>query len=174
MDTALRNDRSYSGNSSLARGDAEYTDAPASDTIIYCTSGHCRITSAASASDSREAVPFPIAMIFTFQRAIICFISSTASLYFFCGGWGYITPTSSTLPVSSTTASLQPVRNPGSTPSTTRPFTGACSSRLCKLAENTLMACSSPRAVSSLRTSRSIAGPINRFQLSRAAVSKTA
>lgn len=52
-----------SGNSEIARGLAEYTDAPASLTIIYSTFLFASlIVSAMNASLSRDAVPFPIAM----------------------------------------------------------------------------------------------------------------
>ena len=81
-------------------------------------------------SDSREAVPLPMATAVTPWRAIIAFTSFFAcSRRSVCPGivkWP--TPVSSTLPVSSTTASLQPVRKPGSTPSVTRPLTGGCMS----------------------------------------------
>ena len=67
MDTAPRSETSMSGNSSAASCEAEYTDAPASDT----TTGLGRFppacamrsaTSPASFSVSRDAVPLPIAM----------------------------------------------------------------------------------------------------------------
>jgi len=45
-----------------------------------------------------------------------------------------------TLPVGSTTATLQPVRKPGSMPMTTRPRSGGWRSRLRRLAEKTWMA----------------------------------
>ena len=88
---------------------AEYTDAPASLTITYFTSVPFTV-SAANLSVSRPAVPLPMDMTFT-----LCFFMSpvtmrSASAILLWGGAGYMTAVSSTLPVSSTTATLQPVR----------------------------------------------------------------
>ena len=60
IEAALLCPTSNLGNSSLASLLAEYTDAPASLTITYCT--FCGISfnsSTINCSDSREAVPFP-------------------------------------------------------------------------------------------------------------------
>ena len=55
-----------SGNSSIARGEAEYTEAPASLTTTYFASNLLSLmTSAIKLSVSRLAVPFPIAIIST-------------------------------------------------------------------------------------------------------------
>ena len=55
-----------SGYSSVASFDAEYTEAPASLTMVYKTSwSHFFIISDTNISDSLEAVPFPIAIIST-------------------------------------------------------------------------------------------------------------
>ncbi len=64
MDTAPRNDTSRSGNSRAAISDAEYTEAPASDTMIFwiLRSLSCLTTSPASLSVSRLAVPLPMAI----------------------------------------------------------------------------------------------------------------
>ncbi len=64
IDTAPRSDTSRSGNSAAASSDAEYTDAPASETTMRVSgrSGLRAIRSAASLSVSRDAVPLPIAM----------------------------------------------------------------------------------------------------------------
>ena len=60
MDTALLCPTSNCGNSSVASLLAEYTDAPASLTITYCT---CSLISFSKStmicSDSRDAVPLP-------------------------------------------------------------------------------------------------------------------
>ena len=64
METAPRSDTSRLGNSLAANSDAEYTDAPASLTTIFCifASGSSLSRSPASLSVSREAVPLPMAM----------------------------------------------------------------------------------------------------------------
>ncbi len=64
MDTAPRRDTSRSGSSWEANAEAEYTDAPASDTttLVSFSSGCRAISSAASLSVSREAVPLPMAI----------------------------------------------------------------------------------------------------------------
>ena len=61
MDAALRCPTSNFGNSSLASLLAEYTEAPASFTITYCTfsSGISLSSSTINCSDSRDAVPLP-------------------------------------------------------------------------------------------------------------------
>ncbi|MBD2900614.1 hypothetical protein amrb99_96190 [Actinomadura sp. RB99] len=62
MDTAPRSETSMPGSSRPAYSDAEYTDAPASDTMILVSprSGYRAIRSAASLSVSRDAVPLPM------------------------------------------------------------------------------------------------------------------
>ena len=60
MEAALRCPTSKLGNSSVASLLAEYTEAPASFTITYCTGVESSlISSTIACSDSREAVPFP-------------------------------------------------------------------------------------------------------------------
>ena len=62
MDTAPRRLTSSSGSSREASSEAEYTEAPASDTTVRVSfsSEWSRISSAASRSVSREAVPLPM------------------------------------------------------------------------------------------------------------------
>ena len=90
-------------------------------------------------SASREAVPLPMAMAVTPKRRHRSMMSLRArALAASCPGrvkWP--TPVASTLPFSSTTASLQPVRKPGSTPSVTRPLTGGAMSSWCRFLPNT-------------------------------------
>ncbi|MNV88126.1 hypothetical protein D3C71_1823040 [compost metagenome] len=64
MDTAPRIDTSSSGNSLAASSEAEYTEAPASLTItlVIFSAGYFLISSAASLSVSRLAVPLPMAI----------------------------------------------------------------------------------------------------------------
>ena len=110
MDTAERRDTSKSGNSSAPSFDAEYTEAPASLTTIYETLPlYSLINSLTNISDSLLAVPLPMAI-----HSILCLSQSlfSTSLDFSVWLWGfvgYITAVSSTLPLPSTTASLQPV-----------------------------------------------------------------
>ncbi len=60
MDAALRCPTSNCGNSSVASLLAEYTEAPASFTMMYCTGSGISLRSCTMiCSDSREAVPFP-------------------------------------------------------------------------------------------------------------------
>lgn len=77
IDTAPRSDTSMSGSSCEAKADAEYTDAPASDTItlVSCNSGCLVMSSPASLSVSRDAVPLPIAI-----RSTACSLARRASL----------------------------------------------------------------------------------------------
>ncbi len=77
METAPRSDTSMSGSSCEAKADAEYTEAPASDTItlVSFSSGWRVIRSPASLSVSREAVPLPMAISST-----ACSFASRASL----------------------------------------------------------------------------------------------
>ena len=71
IDTAPRRDTSSSGSSCEAYADAEYTDAPASDTttLVALSWGNRVSRSVASLSVSREAVPLPIAISSTWCRA---------------------------------------------------------------------------------------------------------
>ncbi len=90
MDTAPRSETSSSGSSCEANAEAEYTEAPASETITFVSfsSGWAAIRSAASLSVSREAVPLPIATSSTScSRASFASVASEAS-HFCCGTWG--------------------------------------------------------------------------------------
>ncbi|CFW85028.1 Uncharacterised protein [Bordetella pertussis] len=71
IETAPRSVTSRSGNSSAAVSEAEYTEAPASETTtrVNARSGKRAIMSPTSFSDSREAVPLPMAMSSTLWRA---------------------------------------------------------------------------------------------------------
>ena len=60
IEVALLCPTSKFGNSSVASLLAEYTDAPASFTMMYCTfTGISFNSSTITCSDSRDAVPFP-------------------------------------------------------------------------------------------------------------------
>ncbi|MCY1425424.1 hypothetical protein D9M71_412120 [compost metagenome] len=90
MLTAPRRDTSRSGNSFAASSEAEYTDAPASLTMILVifSAGYFRISSMASLSVSRLAVPLPIAI-----RSTLCLAQSLprmarVSSHLLCGTWG--------------------------------------------------------------------------------------
>ena len=76
METAPRMLTSRSGNSLAANSEAEYTEAPASLTTIFCifSSGASLIRSPASLSVSRLAVPLPMAISST-----ACFAHSARS-----------------------------------------------------------------------------------------------
>jgi len=90
METAPRRDTSMSGNSFEANSDAEYTDAPASETTIFVifASGCCLIKSCASLSVSREAVPLPMEMSDTLclaaRRPRVC-REPSQSFFGWCG-----------------------------------------------------------------------------------------
>ncbi len=134
-----------SGSSWEAKAEAEYTEAPASDTmtLVSFNSGCLAISSPASLSVSREAVPLPMAISST-----ACSFASRASLaiassHRLAGTCGWITSVATTLPVASTTATFTPVRKPGSRPRVARVPAGAASSRSRRLAANTLTASSS-------------------------------
>ncbi len=77
IDTAPRSDTSMPGSSRPAYSDAEYTDAPASDTMILVSlrSGCRAIRSAASLSVSRDAVPLPME-----TSSTLCSRASAASV----------------------------------------------------------------------------------------------
>ncbi len=83
METAPRIDTSRSGNSLAANSEAEYTEAPASLTTIFCSlaSPSAWITSPASLSVSRLAVPLPIAISST-----LCFMHSCLMV---CSDWSH-------------------------------------------------------------------------------------
>ena len=163
MDAALLCPTSKLGNSSVASLLAEYTEAPASLTITYCTGRSSSFNSSTiTCSDSLEAVPFPTEIKSTLYFLISFFSSALDSSTLFCGAVGKITFVSSTFPVASTTASLQPVRNAGSQPKTTFPAIGGCNSSCSKFLPKTLIAPSSAFSVRSLRISLSIAGAIKR------------
>lgn len=77
METAPRSDTSMPGSSAEANADAEYTDAPASDTITFVrfNSGCLAMSSPASLSVSRDAVPLPMEISST-----VCSLARRASL----------------------------------------------------------------------------------------------
>jgi len=109
------------------------------------------ISSATNSSVSRLAVPLPIATAvmphFFMDSRNILLLPSISS----CGLVGCITPQSRSLPVSSTTANLQPVLYAGSIPIITLPFTLGVRSRLFRFFAKTSMAFSS---ASSLKVER--------------------
>ena len=122
--------------------------------------------SAINISDSLDAVPLPMAMAVTPWRRIMAVRVLRASSFRLCGGVGYTTPVSSTLPVSSTTAILQPVRYAGSKPIVTRFRSGGCISSGWRFCPKARMAASSAASVSSPRISRSADGSMRRRQAS--------
>ncbi len=91
IETAPRSDTSRPGSSLVAYADAEYTDAPASETTIFvrfALPAKSLARSAASRSVSREAVPLPMA-----TSSTPCFWTSAASAaseasHRFCGWCG--------------------------------------------------------------------------------------
>ncbi len=90
MDTAPRSDTSMSGSSCEAKAEAEYTEAPASETmtLVSFSSGCAAMRSAASLSVSRDAVPFPIEISSTScSRASAASVARDAS-HFCCGTCG--------------------------------------------------------------------------------------
>ncbi len=89
MEAALRCPTSKFGNSSVASLLAEYTDAPASFTITYCTGVSVSlIMSAMIASDSLEAVPFPSEISVILYFLISCLTVFLDSSTLFCGAVG--------------------------------------------------------------------------------------
>jgi len=150
IDTAPRIETSRSGNSSVANSDAEYTDAPASLTITLVNSGWvsftAAISSAASLSVSRDAVPLPIAI-----NSTLCILTKFARVridfsHRFCGACGKIVAWHNILPVLSTTATFTPVRKPGSSPMVAFAPAGAAINKSPKLRAKTLMASASARS----------------------------
>ena len=87
----------------------------------------------------------------------------------FCGGVGNILSVARTLPFSSITASLQPVRYAGSSPKIILPLSGGCNKRGFKLTSNIFIACSLAFSVRSLLTSLATDGKISRSYASAAA-----
>ena len=121
----------------LANSEAEYTEAPASLTIIFCIgrSGYIFIRSRINLSVSREPVPLPILTNLTSYLAI-----NLDSYHSFCGDNGKIVTKSSTWPVLSITAAFTPVLIPGSKPKIICPPAGAANNRSRKLLANILIA----------------------------------
>ena len=122
-------------------------------TLVTGNSECALIRSAASRSVSRDAVPLPIAMSSTW-----CAAASRASVamdWSHCrfGSCGKIVPVATGLPVLSSTATLTPVRNPGSRPIVGRVPAGAASSRSRRLAAKTATASSSARCHSRIHRS---------------------
>ena len=158
IDTAPRKDTSSSGSSFDASSDAEYTDAPASLTMIFCA---CRSLlffsiSPTSLSVSREPVPLPILI-----RSTLYCLHSVVSVridlsHWFCGACGKMVLVASTLPVLSTTATFTPVRRPGSNPIVVLAPAGAAISKSFRFLANTSMASSSARSRSALKSSVSM------------------
>ena len=149
MDAALLCPTSKLGNSSVASLLAEYTEAPASLTITYCTGRSSSFNSSTiTCSDSLEAVPFPTEIKSTLYFLISFFSSALDSSTLFCGAVGKITVVYNTFPVLSTTASLHPVLNAGSQPKTFLPAIGGCISNCLRFCPNTVIAPSSAFSVS--------------------------
>jgi len=89
MDVALLCPTSKFGNSSVASLLAEYTEAPASLTMIYCTfTGISLNRSTMICSDSLDAVPFPREINVMWYFAISFFKTAFASSTRFCGAVG--------------------------------------------------------------------------------------
>ena len=167
IDTALRSSTWNSGNSFLAISEAEYTEAPASFTIInWAFSWYFFITFATNCSVSRLAVPLPIAINSTLFSVIILTNSFSANSILDFGGWGYITLLAINVPKGLITANLHPVLNAGSTPKICLPFIGGCNNKCFKFSLNTSIAWCSAFSVKSFRISLSIEGKIKRFKLS--------
>ena len=146
----------------IASFDAEYTLAPASLTIMYSTFLlDSFIQSAIKASDSRDAVPFPIAITSILYLSIKSSTIFLLSSILLCGCVGYITSIFRGLPVESNTANLHPVRNAGSYPSTVFPFIGGVSNRFSTFFEKLSIAVISAVSFNSLLISLSTLGNIN-------------
>ncbi|MNT57615.1 hypothetical protein D3C72_1949980 [compost metagenome] len=90
MDTAPRRDTSRSGNSFAASSEAEYTEAPASLTMILVSlsCGNFLISSSTSLSVSRLAVPLPKATSSTPCLAQSLASRARVSSHLLCGTWG--------------------------------------------------------------------------------------
>ena len=87
IDTALLSPSLNFGNSSSASLEAEYTDAPASLTMIYSTLVFF-IISTTTCSDSLDAVPFPIAITSILYLSINSLTVLMDSDTLFCGAVG--------------------------------------------------------------------------------------
>ena len=161
IDIALLFSTVKSGNSCIARGLAEYTLAPASETMAYLQLFSSFNVSLTSFSLSLDAVPFPIAIISTLYFFIKSFNIDFDSSHLLCGSWGYITDIFKTFEVGSTIANLHPVLKAGSKPNTVFSFIGAINNKFSKLPLNTSIDASSLWSVNSFRISRSIEGFIN-------------
>ncbi|CAO0825721.1 hypothetical protein SMICM17S_11968 [Streptomyces microflavus] len=155
IETAPRNDTSMSGSSCEAKAEAEYTEAPASETItlVSFNSGCLSISSPASLSVSRDAVPLPIAIRSTACSFARCASFASAWSHLLAGTCGWITSVATTLPVASTTATFTPVRKPGSRPRVARVPAGAASSRSRRFEAKTRTASSSAAVRSRSRRS---------------------
>ena len=167
METAPRIDTSSSGSSFEASSDAEYTDAPASLTIIFCAVSSLLFLSISptSLSVSREPVPLPMLI----KSTLYC-LHSVVSVridlsHWFCGACGNMVLVATTLPVLSTTATLTPVLKPGSRPIVVFAPAGAAISRSFRFLANTSMASSSARSRSALKSSVSMCRPILIFHV---------
>ena len=112
-------------------------------------------------SDSLDAVPLPHEMSVILYLSISFLTSCFDCSTLLCGSVGYITFVSRTFPVASTTASLHPVLNAGSQPSTTLPAIGGCKRSCSRFLPNTLIAPSCAVSVSVLLISLSMAGAIS-------------
>ena len=72
MEIAPLRETLMSGYSSAPSSEAEYTEAPASLTTMYCTGRSVFLSiSATNCSDSREAVPLPMEMMSTLYFSIM-------------------------------------------------------------------------------------------------------
>ena len=114
--------------------------------------------SATSSSVSRQAVPLPIATTPTWCLATRSLRATLASDRRFCGRMRVDHRLIEQIAVRSSTATLQPVRNPGSIARTTCLGIGGWSSKLRRFLANTSTACRSATSVRSRRTSRSMLG----------------
>ena len=112
-------------------------------------------------SDSLDAVPLPHEMSVILYLSISFLTSCFDCSTLLCGSVGYITFVSRTFPVASTTASLHPVLNAGSQPSTTLPAIGGCKRSCSRFLPNNLIAPSCAVSVSVLLISLSMAGAIS-------------
>ena len=85
IDIALLFSTVKSGNSCIAKGLAEYTLAPASETIAYLQSFSSFNVSLTSFSLSLDAVPLPMAIISTWYFLIKSFNTAFDSSHLLCG-----------------------------------------------------------------------------------------
>ena len=153
---------SKSGYSLCASLLALYTDAPASLTTIYLAFRLCfLISSHIYLLDSRLAVPFPITISSTPNFFIISNNFASSRLWSESGSDTYTTSLCKNLPVVSTIAILQPVRNPGSNHITTNPRIGGVSSSCFIFSPKILIAASSARCFLSDLISRIILGIVS-------------